>query len=238
MGIDYFQGDFLSKPELVEKQQFSSSKVNMLELMAETSKKRLDFETIRTIIFRDVLLSFKLLKFMDSPAFGLSNSGKIKSLGHALTYLGETEFRKFISLVAMASIGEDKPPALVSLAAVRARFCEFLAHELGNKADADSAFLCGLMSLIDAVMNEPIETIFLKLPIDRAIKDAIKGDESEIGTILKLAVAYENGEWRQVEEHARQLNIEELTLGSNYRNAIYWARSFENAFSDSGAPQK
>jgi EAL and modified HD-GYP domain-containing signal transduction protein len=196
-----------------------------LEILSESGSHPVDFNKINDLVSRDVGLSYKLLKFINSPAIGVA--GDIKSLAHAMTYLGEAQLRKFVSLVSLASIGHEKPPELLSLATVRARFCELLAHDLGNQQAAGSAFLCGLLSLIDAVMDDSLETVFLKLPIDKNIKSALRGSDTDMGNSLKLVIAYERGEWRDVNEFSKVLDITESKLGSNYREAICWARDFE-----------
>lgn len=225
MGFSYFQGYFFSKPEVVEKKKLPSNKIVMLQLLAETTREPVDFKKISTMISRDVGLAFKLLKFINSPACGVANN--ITSLPHALSYIGENELRKFTALMAMAAIGEDKPVALLSLAAVRARFCEHLMLQLGKPDKAGTAFLCGLFSLIEAVMNESLESIFRKLPIDVEIKDALRGRENFEGNLLKLVLAFEQGDWARATALSDMLQIEERILGSGYREAINWSRQLE-----------
>ena len=133
--------------------------------------------------------------------------------------------------MAMAAIGEDKPAALLSLAAVRARFCEHLAQHLNKHDQAGAAFLCGLLSLIDAVMNDSLESIFRKLPIDREIKDALRGRENFEGNVLKLVLAYEQGDWVRASEISQELHVDEKILGSSYREAINWSRQLEDSSS-------
>jgi len=231
IGFHYFQGYFFSKPEVLQKKKMPGNKLVTMELLGETSKDPMQFDTISEIISRDVGLSVKLLKFINSAAFGVRG---ITSLNHALTYLGEAEVKKFISLVAMTAIGDDKPPALLSLAAVRAQFCELLAREMDNSELSGSAFLCGLFSLIEAVMNDSLESIFLKLPIDSTIKQALRGEEdSKAANLLKLVIAYEQGDWLQASELSSSLGIDEGLISRSYREAICWARSFEVAMNNS-----
>ena len=76
-------------------------------------------------------------------------------------------------------------------------------------------------------MDDSLEMVFLKLPIDSDIKAALRGRNTEMGNSLKLVIAYERGEWREVNELSKLLAITESELGSNYREAICWARDFE-----------
>lgn len=225
LGFSYFQGYFFSKPEVMEKKKLPSNKIVMLQLMAETTREPVNFEKISSMISRDVGLAFKLLKFINSPACGAANN--ITSLPHALSYIGENELRKFTALMAMAALGDDKPVALFSLAAARARFCEHLMLQLGKPEKAGTASLCGLLSLIEAVMNESLESIFRKLPVDRKIKDALRGRDNFEGNLLKLVLAFEQGDWARATALSGMLEIEERVLGSGYREAINWSRQLE-----------
>ena len=229
IGFNYFQGYFFSKPEVMEQKKLPSNKLVMLQLLAETTQDPLDFGKINEMISRDVGLTFKLLKYINSPACGAASN--ITSLSHALSYIGEQQVRKFVALMAMAAIGEDKPAALLSLAAVRARFCERLVQHLNKHDQAGAAFLCGLLSLIDAVMNDSLESIFRKLPIDREIKDALRGRENFEGNVLKLVLAYEQGDWVRASEISQELHVDEKILGSSYREAINWSRQLEDSSS-------
>ncbi len=231
MGFDYFQGFFFSEPEVIENKKLTSNRVLILELLKQAGTSPIDFEKLSEIISRDVGLSYRLLKMINSPAFGVA--GGITSLQHAITFLGEEEVRKFVSLVAFASIGAEKPPELLALATVRARFCEMLAKGMSGRVEAGSAFLCGLFSVIDAVMNDSLEQIFLQLPLDRELKDALRGAPgNKIGELLQLAIAYERGNWSKANELAQGLKLEEFIISKSYREAICWSRSFQTALKE------
>lgn len=227
LGFDYFQGYFFSKPEIIQNRTIPSDRMSMLQLMGETSQHPMDFDNISEMISRDVGISFKLLKLINSPLLG--TRAEISSLSHALSYLGEKELRKFICLMAMAHIGDEKPAALLSLASVRARHCELLMRGIGADADSGKAFLCGLFSLIDAVMNDTIKNIFASLPVDDSIKDALMGSRDQLGNVLSLVLAYENGSWRFVTELCEELDMPETTLATFYSEAVQWTRDFESS---------
>jgi EAL and modified HD-GYP domain-containing signal transduction protein len=227
LGFDYFQGYFFSKPEIMPNRTIPSDRLSMVQLMAETSKHPMEFEKISEMISRDVGITFRLLKFINCPIF--CGYAEIKSLDHALAYLGEKELRKFICLMAMAAIGSDKPAALLSLASVRARHAELLMRGLDEQASAGKAFLCGLFSLIDAVMNDTLPNIFASLPLDLSIKEALMGSEDTLGKVLHLVLAYENGNWKQVTDLCEDLELPETTLAHCYSDAVQWTRDFESA---------
>ena len=230
LGFDYFQGYFFSKPEIMQNRTIPSDRMSMVQLMAETSKHPMEFDGISEMISRDVGITFKLLKFINCPLIGVRT--EIKSLDHALTYLGEKELRKFICLMAMAAIGDEKPAALLSLASVRARHAELLMRNLGREENAGKAFLCGLFSLIDAVMNDTLSNIFANLPVDASIKSALLSGEGTLGKVLLLVIAYENGSWKQVAELCDDLRMSDAVLAHCYSDAVQWTRDFESGMVD------
>ena len=98
----------------------TSFKLTYLQLLQEIGKPDLDFDELEEIIKRDVALSYKLLRYINSAAFSLR--GNISSIKQALVLLGQKEIKKWVSLVALRSIGEDKPDELVKLAISRGDF--------------------------------------------------------------------------------------------------------------------
>jgi EAL and modified HD-GYP domain-containing signal transduction protein len=226
LGFELFQGYFLARPEVVKSKKVSANKLSMMQLLAETAKSPMDFDAINKLIAQDGGLSIKLLKFINSPYFGVV--ANITSLSHALAYLGEEQMRKFISLLSMASLGADKSPALLGMAVARARFCELLAEETGG-CDTGAAFLSGLFSLIEAVTDESLEQVFAKLPLDPAIKLAVEGDESHLAKVLALAIAYEKGHWLEVQGLSAAVAVSQHELLQIYTNALTWAVPMEEA---------
>src|SRR6202021_1280245 len=96
----------------------------------------------------------RLLHYVTSPLFALASS--IRSIRQALMYFGEKELRKWIALATLSRTAEDKPSELIRHSLVRARFCESVAR-LAHKGLEQSAFLTGLFSLLDALIDRPLE---------------------------------------------------------------------------------
>lgn len=101
--------------------------MTVIQLCKEIADKPIDFNEVERLFSIDVTLSYKLLTYVNS---GYTLTTKIKSFRQALVYLGEERLRRFISLVAIASVHEDKPDSLYSLAIQRARMCEILLSQM------------------------------------------------------------------------------------------------------------
>lgn len=220
LGFHYFQGYFFSKPELVKTKTLSPAQMTLAELLYETSTPDVDLPKITQIFERDVNLSYKLLRYTNSAAF--KRRAEISTIKQALVVLGKHELKKFLSLLFTASVSSDKPVELLKLAMVRARFCENLAS-IAGQADSSMAFLTGMMSLIDAVLDQDIEKVMEQLPLSAEIKDALINKEGVLADYLSLAVAYEKGEWENEKAIEAKLKLSEEQVPATYSNAIDWA---------------
>ena len=112
--------------------------------------------------------------------------------------MGLCEAKKWLSLIAMSSMGKDKSEELVLSSLFRANLCESLAALVGLEERASELFLMGLFSRLDAFLDQPLSAIFSKLPVSEDIKNALLGKRGLWGRVFELAVSYERGDWDRV----------------------------------------
>lgn len=220
LGFQLFQGYFFARPEMLKHKKIASSKLNLLLLIAESSKIRLDFEKLTHIVERDLGLSYKLLRFVNSASFARAQA--IGSLKHAMVYMGEAELKKFIALLALANLKEDGPTELLNMSVVRARFCDLLSLKCGDPENPPAAFLTGLFSLVDALLEQPLQDLLNDLPILPEIKAALTAEEGSLGQYLKLAKAFESGLWQQQQALTMELFGQAADLHTMYLDAVSW----------------
>lgn len=220
-GYAYFQGYFFSKPEIIEGRDIPGNKLNYLNILQEVHSRDFEYSNIENIIKRDMSLSYKLLKFINSAAFGFTS--KIHSIKQALTLLGIREFRKWISLMALSGMGDDKPEELVATSIIRARFAEELALKTGMKEISSDLFLMGMFSLIDAFVDKPINVILGELNLDDSIKDALIGQQGPLTDYYTLMLLHEKGNWESMESLANKLSLDEESISLSYLQAVEWA---------------
>ena len=220
LGFQYFQGYFFSKPEMVKTKTLSPAQMTLSELLYETSTADINLPKVTEIFERDINLSYKLLRYTNSAAF--KRRAEISTIKQALVVLGKNELKKFLSLLFTASVSDDKPIELLNLAMVRARFCENLAS-LEGSADSSMAFLTGMMSLIDAILDQSIELVMEQLPLSQEIKDALIKKEGVLADYLNLALAYEKGDWEHELKIEEALRLSDRQVPATYSNAINWA---------------
>jgi EAL and modified HD-GYP domain-containing signal transduction protein len=223
MGFELFQGYFFSKPEILKGKDISSPQMNLLEIMAEANKEDVAFDSVEKAISRDVSISYKLLRYMNSAYFKRVN--EISSIQQAIVLLGERGLRRFLSLIAMAGLAEGKPDELIRTSIIRAKFCELMAENNGA-GSASELFTLGLFSSIDAIMDDSMENLMEKLPLSGRIKTALIKGEGDMMGYLNLAVSYEKGDWPGVLENLEPTGAGEEDLPQYYREALEWADNF------------
>jgi EAL and modified HD-GYP domain-containing signal transduction protein len=217
-GYELFQGYFFNKPVVISGRGISGAKQNYLQLIQEVAMPDLDMNELEEIIKRDVALSFKLLKFINSVVFSLRH--EIRSIRQALVMLGQKEIVKWFSLILLGDMGSDKPVELMINATSRGIFCELVGRKVGFKEDAQDLFMMGLFSLIDVFLDAEMATILDGLPVSQEVKQALEGEGGPFRDILEMIVSLENARWDQLEELASHFNLTVADVNGMYLDAI------------------
>jgi len=223
MGFTYFQGYFFCKPEVIKGKDISASDLNILNIMVEANKEEIDFQILERLIGRDVAISYKLLRYINSAYF--KRVRKISSIKQAISLLGERRIRRFLSIIAMADLSHEKPNELFRRSVIRARLCEMIGETVHSSVPASELFVVGLFSLIDAILDDSMENIMKRLPLSREIKDVLLYNSGELKKYLTLAISYESGNWERMPEAAAAVEINEEKLPTCYLDSIKWADS-------------
>ena len=230
MGFSYFQGYFFSKPEMLQSKALSPAQMTLAELLYETSKAEMDLAKITTIFERDVNLSYKLLRYSNSAVF--KRRSEIETIKQALVVLGQLELKKFLSVLFTAQVSSEKPAELMRLAMTRAKFAEGIAT-MHRKTDIAKAFLTGMMSLMDAILDEPMTSVMSKLPLSKDIKDALVENEGILAEYLGLVKCYEQAMWQAANVAIEKLGLDAKLLPDAYHEAVQWANEQMRALGES-----
>jgi len=221
VGFTLFQGYFFAKPEMVQQRAIEPSLITVVQLCKEIANTEINYSEIERLISTDVSLSYKLLRYVNSSSL---ISSEIKSFKQALIYLGEDRLKKFVALVAVSSTNDDKPNSLYALSISRARQCELLARQSKGKIDTSLAFLTGLFSLLDSLLDQTIETILESIPVDQSIKNALLDGTGDLGKLIQLVRAFERAKWDDVVTARRSLEIQEDQVADCYHQSQAWAQ--------------
>lgn len=220
IGYDYFQGYFFCRPQIVGRRSVPANKSVYLHLLQAANEPEFNLHRISQIFRRDVSLSYRLLRYLNSAAFGFQ--AEIRSIPHALTLLGERALRKWISLVSVASLGDEVADGLLRLPLLRAMFCELIGQKIGMVRETNELFLLGLLSVMDALLNMRMVDVLVDIPVDEDIKKALLGRPSRYRPVFEVVLDYESGTWEQLAHSARHVGLHEQFLPDLYLRSVRW----------------
>jgi len=196
LGYSYFQGYFFCKPSMICTRDIPACQANCLRLIEKCAAPELNYGEIEKIFRQEPALTYRLLRFLNSPL--LSLRAEIRNVRQAISLLGEREFRRWVAIVALVMMAGNKPPELIRTALTRAYFCEELARPLGLLSQSSDLFLMGLLSAADALLDRPMPQILSELSLSTQIRTALDGGGSSFDNVYKTLLAYEQADWRSV----------------------------------------
>ena len=215
LGFDLFQGYYYAKPNIVKRDRIPENHVAAVQLLATLYDDSATQEDIVALVSQDASLSYRLLRYFNSAFFSLPQ--KVDSIRRALIFFGLDMLRKWVGLLAIANVG-GKSPVLLQNALVRAHMCEGLA-KLKQLPDPESYFTVGLFSILDSLLDTPMETVTASMPLSEEIVDALVKCEGDRGAALRCVCAYEEARWADVEYGG----IDRKEIGKLYLDSIEWA---------------
>jgi len=189
LGFDTFQGYFFARPHEFSGATVPAEALAGLDTVAALNDPDLGFDGLERIVSNDVGLSYKLLRYVNSGFFSLNR--RVETVHDALVYLGEANVRQWATVMTLAG-STSRPPALISLALLRARLCQRVAAARGGVAE-HAAFMAGLFSVVDALLDVPMDQALERLPFSDEINSALLGHDGPIGSILGGVVDTEHG---------------------------------------------
>ncbi len=219
-GCGLFQGYFFCRPSMVAARGISANRLSLLQVVSSLQNPDVNLEDVERLIARDVALSFRLLRYVNSAFFGLR--GDVRSIGQALALLGLENVRRWATLSVLASI-DDKPTELTVTALIRARFCELAGAQFGIATPAER-FTLGLFSVLDAMMDAPMHDVVSSLPLAEDIRDALVRRRGKLGLLLDCVNTIETGDYGYAPSlvaGAGELYFESLTWANTAAESLF-----------------
>jgi EAL and modified HD-GYP domain-containing signal transduction protein len=214
-GFELFQGDFVCRPREVVGYNVPTASIGALRLAAGISAGDTGVDELEKAIALDPGLSLRLLRFVNSAAFSLRH--QIKSVRQAIVLLGPRTVRQWAMLLLLSGIDEQRGPLLVT-ALSRGRTCEAIAQRLGAD-DTEAYFFTGMLSIVDALLDRPMEEAVADLPLAEDVVAALVRRAGGKGRTLTMAEACERGAW----DEAALPNLDAGELAVLHVEALTWA---------------
>lgn len=222
LGYTYFQGFFFCKPLMVTGRDIPASKLTCLRLLKAIAVSEISFTEIELLLKQEPALVYKLLRYLNSPLMGFRN--EVHGVRDAIVLLGENGFRRWISIVALVSMAGDKPPELIHTALLRAYFCEEISLRIDATLDHADFFLVGLLSVIDALLDQSMEEVLGHLAVSEDVRTALCGGQNCFRDVYDTVLAYERADWKALSAAAARIGASEAEIPDCHLKAAEQAR--------------
>ena len=216
LGFDYYQGYFFCKPQVVSETKIPFSRLSTLNLLARLQDPNIKIDDLERALAQDLAISYRILRYLNSPMLAMPR--KIESLRHAITLVGTRLISNWASLILLEAV-EDKPRELMTTTMVRAHMCQQLGTAM-RQANIDQFFTVGLFSLIDALVDRPMEDTLKALPLIDDVKEALLHRKGLMGKALDCVEAYERCDW----EHTACANLDEKNIREAFLSSVAYTR--------------
>ena len=226
LGFSLFQGYYFAKPTIIAGKKLDHSQLSLMKLMGLLLGDA-DTNELEKALKPEPGLTVNLLRMTNSV--GCGSSEKITSLRHAITVLGRRQLQRWLQLLLFAGgkqAGSSNP--LLMLAATRGRLMELIANTLrpNDTPFADQAFMAGIMSLMPALVGQPISEIVTPLGLNASLHEAVCDGTGLLGDMLKLAESSEGENLEQLAQNLASLpGLSSRTLNIAQTQALQWAGS-------------
>lgn len=223
-GYDYFQGYFFSKPSIVSNHDIPPYFHSYLEIINQLSMPEPKISVITELIERDLSLSYKLLKLINTLVFRPRN--KIQSIAQAIMLLGLAELQKWIYVIAVRDRSlrsSELSNEIVSTCLTRAKACEAIVRNINQNAPTTGYFMVGMFSLMDTILGVSMDKLLNDLPLSDDIINALNGENNHYKQVLDLVIDIEKGDWSAVTKKCTDLKYDENDILISYEQSLSWS---------------
>ena len=215
-------GDFHNQPITEGITEISPLKINALNLLKQINDESFDLIDAARTIGRDPSLSISLLRFLNS--MNPNRSKKINSIRGAVAILGQKEVKKWATIAISINLAEDRPGEITRLSLIRAKFAENLAPAFHMAIKAGILFLAGLFSLLDIILQRPMNEAMSEIAADDEIRDALVERKGPVADVLSIIYAYERADWHESSIIMVRNDVDIEVLSQAYLDSLFWYR--------------
>ena len=162
-------------------------------------------EKLEAVVRNDPTLAFRLMRYLNSPGFGLSV--EISSFRHALMILGYQRLKRWLALLVTSAIDDPDMKPLMQLAVRRGLLMEEIARPGGDDALRNELFICGVFSTLDRMIGQSFEQLLKTIPVQESVANALVHDTGPCAPFLALARAVETESAYDIRECAEALML-------------------------------
>ncbi len=217
MGVDALQGSYVAQKMATKAHTSGYLQSNFFRLMIAVVQDEPNLEEIEEIISMDATLTYGLLRVANSAYFSTS---RVTTIRQAIMTLGIGQLKQWIYLLSASNAENQIDPGaeeFLKLSFMRGSFCsELIKYAQNMPISRSDAYLMGMFSTLDYLIDAPLEEILASVPVAEPIKAALLNHEGRCGVLYDLVVCYERADWRRINGLAEELGIATNLLTSLY----------------------
>ena len=213
-----FEGTFFRVPINKGDTEVAPIKINYMKLMKVINQPDFDLSDVANVVGQDPALSIELLKIANK----LTINSNIRSIAQATALLGQKEIRRWLNTTLLNGLAAGKPNEITRLSLIRARFAENLAPVFDYAMRKEELFLMGLFSLLNLILDIPMEDALEQVGVSNEIKKALVSDDGIFAPQLEFLLSYEAGDWQEVSRLMVLHDIEMHDVYDAYVEALKW----------------
>lgn len=218
--FDLYEGEFFRMPVTEGAKEVAPLKANYIQLLKVVNDSDFDLTKAADVVGQDTALVISLLKMANT----MSVNSEITSVRHAAAMLGQKELKKWINTAVTKELCADKPSEITRMSLIRGKFAENLAPAFDLAMQSQELFLMGMFSVLDIILEKPMEEALDMVKVSKTIKDALLDDTGVLAPVKDFIIAYENASWQEV---SRQLILGNMDMDQVYKayvDALCWFR--------------
>ncbi len=183
-------------------------------------------DRLEAVMKNDPTMAFKLMRYINSPAFGLSV--EVTSFRHAIMLIGYQRLKRWLALLLAAGSRDSNSKPVIYAAVRRGLVMEELGRDSGCDEDKRSElFICGVFSLLDRLMQQPFEDLLKSIPTSDAVRAALVHDNGPLMPFLTLVQAVESASIYDIRAAAEALLMAVPAVNRAVLRALVAARQLD-----------
>ncbi len=227
---DYIQGSYVAEAMTNKTDKMAYLQSNFFQLIVAVTKDEPNMEEIEDIIVRDASLTYTLLRMVNSVHYALRH--RTASVRQALMVLGINQLKQWVYLMSFGDAPADpQNEEILRISYIRANFCADLYDLIPNLGiPKTEAFLMGMFSTMEAMVDAPISELMEQIPISDEVKAAIVSQEGRCGLLLSLVLCYEKADWKNITKYAEELALDTDSMAQIYLNCVDKVKQIWDSF--------
>lgn len=223
LSIKFLQGRYYQGVKVNLNKELPLSVHTILEVIAELNSDGCDAR-LEGFFRENPALSLQMLKMVNSAAIGAGK--EISSIRHAIMILGRGQIMRWLQVMLYVIDSHVKMPTMLLYTVIwRAKFMELMSTQCnhhGSIVHHDGAFITGILSLADMLLNDTMESIVIKMSLAKTIQDALLNRTGLAGDLLALAEALEAAEFERVANYKEKLHTSNSVIMACQNEALIW----------------